>query len=140
MTPLKTRTKTPSNLSIALGISFLLWLAPATATADEELATPAELARLASRQQALEAKFDALLSSQVTPMIEDEMSRALTVRTTQLLRRQTRLAASRKDIPPTAMRATTDGAASYPAQRAHRTSCSMVEDTFECVARDSASR
>ncbi|MBW2417090.1 MAG: hypothetical protein JRH19_01010 [Deltaproteobacteria bacterium] len=130
----------PPKLSILLGISILLWLPPTTAAADEELATAAELARLSASQRELQAELDARLLSQVDALIEEQVGRALADRTTQLLRRQNRLAALGGEGPPAAMPAVTDGRPSSPVQPAPNTTCTMVGRDFECVLRDVASR
>ena len=131
---------TPSKLSILLGISILLTLPSTTVAADEEIASAEELARLASSQHELQAKFDAHMRSRVDAMIEDKMGRVLADRTTQLLSTQTGLAARRDQVPPPAMPAITDDRPSNAVQAAPNTTCKMVGRTFECVFRDVTSR
>ena len=130
---------TPSKLWIVLGILIFLWLPPTTAAADEEIATAAELSRLAARQRELQAKLDARLRSQVDALIEDKLGRILAVHTTQLLRWQIRLAARRDDDPPAALRAATNSRQSNSAPQVPNTICTMVGPTFKCVFRDVAS-
>jgi len=96
---------TPSNLSIMLGISILLWLPPATVAADEP-ATPADLAELASREQRLRAQVDDRLRASVVAVTEDD-GQALAVRMTELLRQQALRVARQDDSPPPAKRALT---------------------------------
>jgi hypothetical protein len=121
-----------------LGISILLLLPPAIAAADE-LATPAELAELASRELQLRAKVDDRLHAWVVAATEDE-GRAPAVRIAELLRQQTLRVARQDDSPPPAKRALTDAHATTRVQRAGDTACTMVGSTLECVLRDPASQ
>ena len=131
---------TPSNRSIALGISLFLWL-PATAPASaEEIATAAELAQLTSSQRELQAKLDVRLGARVEVVIEENVNRYLEDRTMQLLLRRTRHAARQDDGPPAAIPAGADDQPSDTAQPAPNTTCKMVGRTLDCVLRDVASR
>ena len=126
----------PSNRSIALGILILLYLAPTAVAADEEIANADQLARLASSQQALQAKFDARIRSRVDNLIEDKVGRGLAARTTQLLRAQTRVEARRSNTQPAALRAVTDDLPPNRGQLRSNTTCKMVGDTLACVYQD----
>ncbi|MBW2400193.1 MAG: hypothetical protein JRG80_13095 [Deltaproteobacteria bacterium] len=129
---------TPSNFSIMLGISILLWLPLATADADE-LATPADLAELASREQQLRAEVDERLRLSVVAVTEDE-GQILSARITELLRQQTLRVARQGGSPPPAKRALTDDHAMTRVQRAGDTVCARVGHTLECVLQDLAYR
>ena len=132
---------TPSKLSILLGILILLALPaiPAVA-ADDEIAAAADLDRLISSLDKLQAKLDQELAAQFDTFIEDKLGPVLALRTTQRLRRQTRLAARRGDVPPASPRAVTDGSPTNPAQQPSNTTCMMVGRTLECVLQDFAAR
>jgi len=132
---------TPSNLLILLAISILLGVPPAAAAADE-LATPAELAELASREQRLRSQFVDRLSASVIAVTEYE-SQALSARMTERLQRG-RLRAARPDdsddSPPPARRVFTDEPATTRVQAGGNTTCTRVGSTLACVLRDIASR
>ena len=134
---------TPSKLSILLGILILMSLPPTPAAAaadDDEIATAADLDRLASSLNKLQAKLDRELGAQFDALIEDKLGSVLALRTTQRLRRQTRLVARRGDVPPATLRAVTDGSPRNPAQQPSNTTCMMVGRTLECVLQDFAAR
>ena len=132
---------TPSKLSILLGILILLALPaiPAVAAADE-IAAAADLDRLISNLDKLQAKLDQELAAQFDTFIEDKLGPVLALRTTQRLRSQTRLAARRGDVPPASLRAVTDGSPTNPAQQPSNPTCMMVGRTLECVLQDFAAR
>ena len=127
---------TPSNLSIVLGISILLLVPPATAGADE-LATPAELAELASREQRLRAKVDDQLRARVDAATED-LSQVIADMTVPLERQFLRVAA--QGSPPPAKQALAADRPTSRVQQAGETACTRVDDTLVCVLREVASR
>ena len=132
---------TPSKLSILLGILILLSLPAAPAVADDdEIATAADLDRLTSSLNKLQAKLDRELGAQFDALIEDKFGSALALRTTQRLRSQARLAAHRGDVPPASLRAVTDHSPTNLALQPSNTTCMMVGRTLECVLQDFAAR
>ena len=127
---------TPSNLSIILGISVFLLVPPAT-TGAEELAAPAELAELASREQRLRAKVDDQLRPRVDAATQD-VSDAIAVNMTELLERLFFRGAAQGSPP--AKQALADGQPTTRVQQAGETACTRVDDTLVCVLREVASR
>jgi hypothetical protein len=125
------------NCSAILVVLISLPLSAAAAVADEEIATKADLALLASRQDELEAKFEVHQRAQVDAIIESRVGRALAARTTELLHRQIRLAARQGNAPPASPRPFADDRPTNQ-RPASNTTCTMVGRTLECVLRDSA--
>jgi hypothetical protein len=113
-------------------------LLPAIGAADE-VASPADLAVLASREQQLRAQVDDRLNAWVAAVTEDERQ-DLTVRTTALQREQALRVARQDDSAPPAKRARVDGSATTRLQGAGNTACTRVGHTLECVLRDHTSR
>jgi hypothetical protein len=113
----------PSNFSIMLGISILLWLPAVTAVADD-LAAPADLAELASREQQLRAKIDDRLLASVVAVTEVE-GQTLSLRMTERLWQD--------DSPPPAKRAPAGEPATTRLQSAGDTVCTSAGNTLECV-------
>jgi len=136
---------TPSKLSLLLGISILLLLVPpvtATADADEasaSAAAAADLAELALREQQLRTRFDDRLRASVVAAIDDECE-LISVRTTELLRSQTRIDGRPAGPAPPAKRAPWDDRAMTRIEGAGDTTCTRVGHTLQCVLRDVASR
>jgi hypothetical protein len=127
-----------SKRSILLGISALFLLPPLSATADEA-AAPAELAEMALREQQLQAEVDDRLSALVVAVTERE-GEALSVRTTEQLRRQALRIARRAGPAPPAKPALADRPTATRVQSAGDTTCTRVGSTLECVALDRSSR
>lgn len=127
-----------SNSLKLLGISIFVSLHAAAAA--DEMATPAELARLTSSQLELQADFDLQLDARVDSWIDLELSPVLTERMTRQLRAQNRLAHWQGDMPPAAMLAVTDDLPMNAAQQSSNTACEMMGRTLVCVLRDLATQ
>lgn len=127
-----------SNSLKLLGISIFVSL-HATA-AEDEMATPAELARLTSSQLELQADFDLQLDARLDSWIDLELSPVLTERMTRQLCAQNRLAYRQGDMPAAAMLAVTDDLPINAAQQSSNTTCEMMGRTLVCVLRDLATQ
>lgn len=121
-----------------LGISIFVSLHAAAAA--DEMATPAELARLTSSQLELQADFDLQLDARLDSWIDLELSPTLTERMTRQLRAQNRLAHRQGDMPPAAMLAVTDDLPMNAAPQSSNTTCEMMGRTLVCVLRDLATQ
>lgn len=126
----------PSNRWLLLAISLSLSLASEVALADEEIASDADLARLAAVNDKLDARFQAHLRAKVDAVIEAKVGRVLAAHTTELLNRRIRLAKNRDDALPAKLREFADDRPTSQVQLAYDTSCTMLGRTLECVLRD----
>ena len=123
----------PSNRWILLAISVSLLLTSGVALADEEIASDADLARLAAVNDKLDARFQAHLRAKVDAVIEAKVGRVLAAHTTELLNKRIRLAKKRDDAPPAELREFADDGPTSQVQLAYDTSCTMLGPTLECV-------
>jgi len=118
----------------------LISLTSSPALADEEIASPAELAKLASTHQRLQAEFERQMHARHESSLGHMLERDLASRTTRLLnqriQRQKIAAASRHQAaPPAAMQGLPSPEFEISNELTSNTTCTMVENTLECVLR-----
>ena len=128
----------PSNLAVILGISTLL-LRPAATVGADGPASPADLAKLASREQQLRSKVDDRMRARVLAVTEAH-GEALAVSMTELLRPQYLRVAQGDRRALLSKPVLTDGRAKTRVQPVADTACTRVGHTLVCVLREVASR
>ena len=124
----------PANCLKTLGISTLLALIATTATSNDEIVAPADLAQLESTQERLQAQMEQRLRVRIERLFDDDLDRVLTARTTALLRAGNRRGSRRFDVAPAAMQGTLES------DSTSNTTCRMVGPTLECVLRETGDR